>query len=920
MRFVSRGLISRNAFSRGPRLLYYHSKTGVYGYIPDKKTHVEVLSPETINQRLENLNVYSLTKSYRQYGHKLATLDPLGLKSIPLVPEVDPSRYGISADDSSSQVSVQGILYCNDEVQSPKDLVKTLQKYYCGSIGAEFEHLPTEEEREWFAEAFETRDSVDFSPERQIALAKLMLKCQAFDHYLASKFTTVKRYGGEGCESMMAVFDEIITQSAEAGISDVVMCMPHRGRLNFLTTMLDFPPALMFRKMKGLTEFPPNAKGSGDVLSHLYTSKDFKHGDKTLHLSLIPNPSHLEANNPVAVGKARAKMQSKKTGDYSEEADSAKGDGVLCFQVHGDASFAAQGIISETFSFAECPHFSVGGSIHLVVNNQIGFTTESPRGRSSLYCTDQAKINGYPVLHVNADDPKAIIQASNIAVKYRQKFRRDILIDLICFRRWGHNELDDPMVTQPLMHKAVESRLSIPDVFAKNVVEKGYCTQEELDNSVKEWREVLDKNFAQVDSYVPEQYHLLSQWSGCIQATNANTHWDTGVNVDLLKFIGVKSVETPDNITVHPTIQKAHIDKRKQKMVDGVDLDWATCEALAIGTLIYQGFNVRISGQDVGRGTFSHRHAMIVDQTTDDIIIPLNHIIPSQTGKFEVCNSVLSEEAVLGFEYGMGLENPNNLVIWEAQFGDFFNGAQPIIDTYVSSGETKWLLQNGMVMLLPHGFDGAGPEHSSCRMERFLQLCDSREDGVDGDDINMEIVNPTTAAQYFHLLRRQMLRNYRKPLIVVAPKVLLRLPAAAAKLSDMAPGTSFKSVLGDGTIKPDSVTRIVFCSGKHYYALLKQREVTNSLSTAIIRVEGLCPFPVEALKKEMDKYKNATEFIWSQEEHRNMGAWGFVAPRFHNLLACKLQYVGRGHLATAAVGIAQVHQKESKDILAATFQ
>lgn len=919
MRFFSRCLLNRCTVYRGSQS-FYHSKTGVYGYIPQEKTHVEVLSPETVTKRLQNLNVYTLTKSYRQHGHKLATLDPLGLKSLPIVPEVDPSRYGLSADDTSSTVNVQGILYCNDEVQSPKDLVRTLHKYYCGSIGAEFEHLPTEEEREWFAEAFETRDSIELSPERQTALGKLMLKCQAFDHFLASKFTTVKRYGGEGCESMMAAFDEIFSQSAQCGISDIVMCMPHRGRLNFLTTMLDFPPVRMFQKMKGLTELPANAKGSGDVLSHLYTSKDLKYDNKTLHLSLIPNPSHLEANNPVAVGKARAKMQSIKQGDYSEDNDASKGNEILCFQVHGDASFSAQGIIGETFSFAECPHFTVGGNIHLIVNNQIGFTTESSRGRSSLYCTDQAKINGYPVLHVNADDIMAVVQASHIAVNYRQKFGRDVLIDLICFRRWGHNELDDPMFTQPIMYKAVENRHSIPDIFAKEVVEKNFSTQEDMDNSLKEWRSFLDKNFSQMDSYVPEQFHLLKQWNGYFQATNAITHWNTGVNTDLLKFIGVKSVEIPENINIHPTIQKTHIDRRKQKMIDGTDLDWGTSESLAIGSLLYQGFNVRISGQDVGRGTFSHRHAMIVDQTTDDIIIPLNHMVPSQTGKFEVANSVLSEEAVLGFEYGMSLENPKNLVIWEAQFGDFFNGAQPIIDTYVTSGETKWLLQSGIVMLLPHGFDGAGPEHSSCRMERFLQLCDSREDGVDGDDVNMEIVNPTTAAQYFHLLRRQMVRNYRKPLIVVAPKVLLRLSAAAAKLSDMAPGTTFQPVFGDGTLKPETVTRIVFCSGKHYYALLKQREVTNSQTTAIIRLESLCPFPVEALKKEIEKYKNATKFIWSQEEHRNMGAWTFVAPRFSNLLACKLQYAGRGHLATAAVGIAQVHQKEIQQLLDATFQ
>ncbi|CAI9720641.1 probable 2-oxoglutarate dehydrogenase E1 component DHKTD1, mitochondrial [Octopus vulgaris] len=899
----------------------YHSKSGVYGYRPprDKSTSEEVLCAETIENRIKHSNAYALVQNYRRYGHKLAKLDPLGLKETQSIQQLNPSRYGISGDNEVADINVKGILHCGYGYQSPKELIENLQRQYCGHIGAEFEHLENEVEREWFAHAFETKDSIEVSAERQIALAKLMLRCQTFDQFLASKFTTVKRYGGEGCESMMAAFDEIFSRSSNYGVTDVVMCMPHRGRLNFLTTMLDFPPVRMFRKMKGLTELPPMAKGSGDVLSHLYTSQDLKYGDNTVHVSLIPNPSHLEANNPVAVGKARAKIQSLKIGDYGHDSETQSKD-VLCFQVHGDASFSAQGIISETFSFAECAHFSVGGSIHLIVNNQIGFTTEAERGRSSRYCSDQAKINGYPVLHVNADDPKAIIQAAAIAVDYRQQFHRDVIIDLVCFRRWGHNELDDPMFTQPIMYKAVESRMSIPDTYAQQLTQQDLCSESELKSCVQEWNNVLVENFSKIDSYTPEQFHLLKQWDGYAQASDNITSWDTGVDVDVLKFIGGKSVTVPETTTVHPTIQKTHIDRRKKQIEAGTDLDWATAESLAIGSLLYQGFNVRISGQDVGRGTFSHRHAMIVDQESDDIYIPLNHISSDQVGYFEAANSVLSEEAVLGFEYGMSLEHPKNLVIWEAQFGDFFNGAQPIIDTYVTSGETKWLLQSGLVMLLPHGFDGAGPEHSSCRIERFLQLCDSKEDAIDGDHVNMEIVHPTTSGQYFHLLRRQMVRNYRKPLIVAAPKTLLRLSSAASSLLDMAPGTCYQPVLGDIKVNPESVTRLVFCSGKHFYALNKQRDASNSHNVAIIRLESLCPFPVADLLKEIKKYPKAKEFIWSQEEHRNMGPWSFVAPRFQNLLAFKLHYVGRGTLATAAVGIATEHQKEAQRLIAETFQ
>ncbi|KAL5008021.1 hypothetical protein ScPMuIL_013602 [Solemya velum] len=897
----------RARFSRALRLWerHYHSRSGVYGHrtklatttsSSDSESDSDLGELAAVKNRVNHSNVYRLVEAYRRYGHRKSRLDPLNLKQPEKPPELELTNFGIKPSNNNDIIPLEGIFNCEEDVMRVSDLIHNLEVQYCGSIAAEFEHLETVQEREWFAKQFETKNRTPLPPERQGYLAKLMLKCQEFDKFLASKFTTVKRYGGEGGESMMCIFDEIFEKSSKSGITDLVICMPHRGRLNFMATMLKFPPVVMFQKMKGMTEIPSGAKGSGDVLSHLYTSVDLDYNNESVHVSLIPNPSHLEANNPVAVGKTRAKQQRHGVGDYSGDDMARSGDGVLCVQVHGDASFTAQGVVAETFSFAECPHFNVGGSIHLIVNNQIGFTTEGDRGRSSRYCSDQGKINSYPVLHVNADSPEDVIKATSIAMEYREAFRKD-----------------------PIMYNVIRSRPSIPDQYADKLVTEGVCTKEELSSTVKDWQNVLLDDLSKVDTSKREPFHLQDQWAGLSQASDHVTTWQTGVEADILKFVGAKSVEVPSRINVHPTIQKTHIERRVQKMLTGAGLDWGICEALAIGSLLHQGFNVRISGQDVGRATFSHRHAMIVDQQTDEMWIPLNDMSPEQKGFLEIANSSLSEEAVLGFEYGMSLESPRNLTIWEAQFGDFFNGAQPIIDTYVTSGETKWLLQSGLVMLLPNGMDGAGPEHSSCRIERFLQMCDSKEDRIDGDDINFQIVNPTTPAQYFHLLRRQIVRNFRKPLVVAAPKILLRHPQATSTLADLGPGTTFSPVLADSNANPSSVTRHVFCTGKHYYTLLKERDSRQTTDMAITRIESLCPFPAAEIQAEVKKYPNASDFIWSQEEHRNMGPWTFIAPRFENIVGCKLRYVGRDTLGTPAVGIGSVHVAEAEQVIKDTF-
>ncbi|CAL1533206.1 unnamed protein product [Lymnaea stagnalis] len=903
----------------------YHSETGVYGYNPrcrgnvaSKQSQSHSYTSEELLNRLKYANVVQLIDAYQRNGHLKAALDPLGLQKQSNLPELDLSLFGVEKM-GNLELKTLGLLSGAREKISISDLVQRLEKLYCGPLAAEFQHLPTLEERLWFAEKFETRDQAQITDLKKKELAKLLLRCEAFDHFVATKFSNVKRYGGEGGESMMACFDEVFRKCAEHDVKDVVICMPHRGRLNFMTCLLNFPPVIMFRKMKGLSEIPAGAKSIGDVLSHLYTSVDLPYEGKQVHVSLIPNPSHLEANNPVAVGKARSKLQTRKSGDYSTSDNAMPGDGVLCLQVHGDASFVGQGVVAETFCFANTPHFETGGSVHLIVNNQVGFTTESERGRSSRYCSDLAKINGYPVIHVNGDYPEDVIRGTSIALEYRQRFRRDVIIDYICYRKWGHNEIDEPAFTQPKMYQVINSRKSIPDLYSQSIVKSGVCDDESLKESVKSWNSYLEEHLNQIATHETKPFHLNGQWSSLVQAGDHTTTWDTGVPIDVLKYVGAKSVCVPNHLKVHPTIKKTHIDRRIQRLTEGSNLDWATAEALAFGSLLHQGFSVRISGQDVGRGTFSHRHCMIVDQETDDIYIPLNDVSATQTNFLEVANSVLSEEGVLGFEYGVSIDHPNTLVIWEAQFGDFFNAAQTIIDTYVTAGELKWLLQSGLVMLLPHGMDGAGPEHSSCRIERFLQQCDSREDEVDGDDVNIQIVNPTTPAQYFHLLRRQMVRNFRKPLIVAAPKLILRSPAATSSLSEMEPGTHFQPVLSDPDVSPSDVTRLVFCSGKHYYALCTERESRGAKNVAFIRLESLCPFPTSELQGVLNLYPKSKEFIWSQEEHRNMGAWTFLASRFENLVGCNLKYVGRQVLGTPAVGIGELHKQEIAELMNNTF-
>ncbi|XP_073445078.1 2-oxoadipate dehydrogenase complex component E1 isoform X3 [Dendrobates tinctorius] len=899
---------------------FYRTERGVYGYRPKKSEAAgSRVKEEAAGVRAVDHGLARLITAYREHGHKAAKINPLftGQAVMDMVPEIQ-----ALSEILHGPFHTAGLLNIGKEEATLEEVMAYLDHTYCGQVSVETSQLQNLDEREWFSRRFEELNQETFSTEEKKHLAKLMLECQEFDRFLATKFSTVKRYGGEGAESMMAFFHEMFKTCSFSGVTDVIIGMPHRGRLNLLTGLLQFPPELMFRKMRGLSEFPENSPAIGDVLSHLTSSVDLDFGsDKALHVTMLPNPSHLEAINPVAVGKTRARQQSLSDGDYSSDGSAQPGDKVVCLQVHGDASFSGQGIVPETFTLSNLPHYRIGGSIHLIVNNQLGYTTPSDRGRSSLYSSDVGKIVGCAVIHVNGDCPEEVVRATQLAVEYQRLFRKDVIVDLLCYRQWGHNELDEPFFTNPGMYKIIRSRKSIPDVYADNLISVGLLTTEEVGDIKTTFYTKLSDHLNNMTLYTPPPTNLQANWSEMVEPSDRITTWDTGVPANLLQFIGAKSVEVPEEIQMHSHLLKMHAQSRIQKLQEGTKLDWATAEALAFGSLLCQGFHVRLSGQDVGRGTFSQRHAMVVCQETNDTYIPLNNITSDQKGFLEVSNSALSEEAVLGFEYGMSIESPKLLPIWEAQFGDFFNGAQIIFDTFISGGEAKWLLQSGIVILLPHGYDGAGPEHSSCRIERFLQMCDSKEEGVDGDTVNMCVAHPTTPAQYFHLLRRQMLRNFRKPLIVASPKMLLRYPAAVSSFEDMASGSTFKPVLGDLAADPKSVNTVIFCSGKHYYALAKHKETLGEQGHkyAIIRIEELCPFPLESLQHEMGKYPKAKDFIWSQEEPQNMGAWSFVAPRCEKQLGRKLQLVSRPALPAPAVGIGTLHRQQQEDIIRKTF-
>ncbi|KFH65518.1 oxoglutarate dehydrogenase (succinyl-transferring), E1 component [Podila verticillata NRRL 6337] len=908
----------------------YHDD-GAYGYRVPKVYSMPDYTPEELANRVENANLLRLVIGYRTHGHRKADLDPLGIVKGETIPALSAERYALK--DPSQVYNLNGILHVNQSKgsQEAKDeatletIVNHLEKSYCGKIAYEFTHIPNASERRWFAHEVESYQKAPITPDDKQRIFELLTKSEVFDHFMGKKFAQVKRYGLEGAESMMVALDALFQTASKAGVTEAVLGMPHRGRLNLLTDLMQYNPTALFSKVKGNPEFPADLPATGDVLSHIANSPKLDYGEaEPLHVSMLHNPSHLEAVNPVAMGKARAKQMDLIA---NSSPDCQLGDKVMCVQLHGDAAFTGQGVVMESLGLSNLPHFSSGGSIHIVVNNQIGYTTPAQNARSSVYSSDIGKMINAPVIHVNGDHPEEVVHAMRLAFEYRNKFRKDVILDLIAYRRWGHNELDEPAFTQPLMYNNIRARKSVPKLYEEKLLAENVLSKAAIDELRQDYFEKLEDDFSEIDSFKPEADHLQGKWKDMILPTETVSKIETGIDKEQMKQIGQASVATPGDFEIHPRLEKFHVKSRLNKLKDGQNIDWATAEAIAFGSLLTEGYDVRICGQDVGRGTFSQRHAMLVDQKTERVHVPLNALTESQ-GHLEVANSSLSELAVLAFETGMSYETPKMLNIWEAQFGDFFNSAQVTIDTYVSSAETKWLRQSGLVMLLPHGYDGAGPEHSTCRMERWLQMTSDSFDVKDPNvkvNTNMHIVNPTTPAQYFHLLRRQMKRNFRKPLIVIGPKTLLRLPTAISTLEDMAPGTSFEPVLGDDSTEkdPSAVEKVLFVSGKLYYDLVKERQTKGAdEKVAIVRIEELSPFPKEGIQKQIETYSGAKDFTWIQEEPQNGGAYAFMEPRIRQLLPedKSLNYIGREPSAAPATGIAVVHRKESADILAKAFR
>ncbi|KAI8990264.1 oxoglutarate dehydrogenase, E1 component [Pilobolus umbonatus] len=705
----------------------YHDD-GVYGYRVAKEFKLPDYNTEELANRMKYGSLLRLVQAYRTHGHQGADLDPLNIMKRKEVLALKPERYGLNEHESNYNLA--GILHVNDTIQENsgseeadlKTILDHLQAVYCGKIAYEFMHIPNTSERRWWYHAVESWEKPKFSVKEKKRIHKILAKSEVFDQFLAKKFPNVKRYGLEGAESMMVALDRLFEKSAKSNVQDIIIGMPHRGRLNLLCDILEYPHAALFHKMKGHSELPSGTFASGDVISHIANNPDLDYDGSKVHVSLLNNPSHLEAINPVAMGKARAKQ----TDLLAHAEDTCNlGDRVMCVQIHGDAAFAGQGVVMESLGMSNLAHYSSGGSIHIVVNNQLGYTTPAQNARSSAYCSDIGKMINVPVIHVNGDYPEDVSRAIDLAFEYRNKFRKDIILDLMCYRRWGHNELDEPGFTQPLMYNNIRHRTSVPKLYETKLLDEGVLSSSsEIETVRKEHVDQLDGALQKAESYEPDSnYHLQGHWKGMehIKVGSA-LQVLTGCDGELLKDIGQSSVSLPNDMTVHSRLKKYHIDNRLKKLNQGKGLDWATAETLAFGSLIKEGFDVRISGQDVGRGTFSQRHVMFVSQESEKVVIPLNHMEDNQKNHLEVANSPLSEFAVLGFEYGMSIETPNRLVIWEAQFGDFFNGAQIILDTFLSNGEEKWLRQSGMVMLLPHGQDGAGPEHSSSRIERFLQV------------------------------------------------------------------------------------------------------------------------------------------------------------------------------------------------------
>jgi 2-oxoglutarate dehydrogenase E1 component len=872
------------------------------------------LSAEDVRKAtMDSVRALMMIRAYRMRGHLAADLDPLKLKETESHPELDPASYGFAPADMDRPIFLDKVLGL--EHATVRQITDILKRTYCGTLGVEFMHISDPEQKGWIQERIEGADkSISFTPEGKKAILNKLIEGEGFEQFLNVKYTGTKRFGLDGGESMIPALEQIIKRGGQLGLKEIVLGMAHRGRLNVLANVMSKPFSAIFHEFKGGSSTPDEVEGSGDVKYHLGSSSDRAFDNNTVHLSLTANPSHLEIVDPVVLGKARAKQDQRKDKERTS---------VLPLLIHGDAAFAGQGVVAECFGLSGLRGHRSGGSIHFIVNNQIGFTTSPHWSRSSPYPSDVAKMIESPIFHCNGDDPESVVYAAKIAIEFRQKFKKPVVIDMFCYRRFGHNETDEPAFTQPLMYKRIATQPTVVTLYGKRLVEEGVLSQDEFDAMKAAYRKTLDDNFTSAEGYKANKADWLDgRWAGLKAARDHEEprKGDTGVPMAKLKEIGLKLTRIPKTFKVHRTMQRV-LDARRKMIEEGAGLDWAMAEHLAFGTLLLDGFPVRLSGQDVQRGTFSQRHAVLVDQENEKRYTPLNHLVKDQKVKIDAINSMLSEEAVLGFEYGFSLAEPNALTIWEAQFGDFANGAQVVFDQFISSGERKWLRMSGLVCLLPHGYEGQGPEHSSARLERYLQMC--AED-------NMQVANCTTPANYFHILRRQLKRDIRKPLIIMTPKSLLRHKRATSPLSLMDEGTTFHRLLWDDAemipgeatkLKPDDkIRRVILCSGKVYYDLYDEREKRGLDDTYLLRVEQLYPWPHKALINILARFKGA-EFVWCQEEPYNMGAWSFVQPNIERVLEfigaknTRPRYAGRPASASTATGLMSRHLKELKTFL-----
>ena len=886
-------------------------KTEIHHRINVKANQLDsnITSDQIRAATLDSTRALKMIRAYRMRGHLIADLDPLKMEENIYHSELMPETYGFDDDNRDRKIFIDFVLGL--EFATVNEMLEILKRTYCSTIGVEFLHIADPEQKAWIQERIEgTGKEITFTNEGKKAILNKLIESEGFEKFLSVKYTGTKRFGLDGGEALIPALEQILKKGGSLGLKEVVLGMPHRGRLNVLANVMMKPMKAIFHEFQGGSASPKEVGGTGDVKYHLGSSADRIFDDNNVHLSLTANPSHLEIVNPIVLGKVRAKQ---------DRLNDKLRNQVMPLLIHGDAAFAGQGVVAECFGLSGLKGHKTGGSIHFIVNNQIGFTTSPRYARSSPYPSDVAKMVDAPIFHINGDDPEAVVYAAKVATEFRQKFNKPVVIDMICYRRFGHNEGDEPSFTQPIMYKNIRNHPTITEIYGKKLVEEGIISEDFVNIKQQDFRNLLTLEFDSANKYKPDRADWLDgAWSGLGRANKGERRGSTGVKIKDLNDLGIKLTTLPKDFHIHKTLLKV-VNSRNNSIETGNNIDWATAELLGFGSLLVEGHAVRLSGQDSERGTFSHRHSVFVDQENEDRYIPLNNISDKQA-QFEVINSMLSEEAVLGFEYGYSSARPKVLTIWEAQFGDFANGAQVVIDQFIASGESKWLRMCGLVLLLPHGYEGQGPEHSSARLERFLQLC--AED-------NIQVANCTTPSNYFHILRRQMHRNFRKPLIIMTPKSLLRNKNVVSSIEDFSPHETFHRILWDQDYKSllpaHKIKKLIICSGKVYFDLYEARKNKSIKDVYILRIEQLYPFALEALTDELKKFKNA-KIIWCQEEPKNMGAWSFVEPNielalnYSELNQKRPLYIGRPEAASPATGLMNDHKKQLNTFINEIFE